>query len=172
MGDDSETAALMEIAVAQTSQYLNGLAAPQAPRRAQAILTTVFVRLLYRRAQRIERLDPIGDAAESMFSVRSWEDQVNNDLFLEKLTRHMGSRGVKILLLRRDGYTWDDVALALQSTQTAVKKCFWRAIKNAKIRLNIGARKKEAGASNSYSVPEDSRKRDEVSARRHGAGRG
>jgi hypothetical protein len=144
MGDTAETAALMEVAVAQASQYLDRLGQEASPSRTPAVLMKIFSRLLRRRATRLERLQPAGQDMEFMASVSSWEDEVNAAIFLQQLERCMSRDGVTILTLRRDGHSWLEIAHMLRTTVAAVKKRFWREIEDAKISLGIGPPKKPA----------------------------
>lgn len=171
MGDDAETAALMEIAVAQTSQYLNSPAKRSAPSSAKAVLLKVFRRLLYRRAKRWERLEPIGHEVELRASVPSWEDQVVSVLFLEKLRRYLSQESVNILLLRGDGRTWAEIAQAMNSTTAAVRNSFWRDVDNAKNKLRIGTTQKEVTRAKIRSARKGTRKpSDEIPPKRSGTG--
>jgi hypothetical protein len=156
MGDTAETAALMEVAVAQASQYLDGLGQEASPARTPAVLMKIFSRLLRRRATRLERLQPAGQDMEFMASVSSWEDEVNAGIFLQQLERCMSRDGVTILTLRRDGHSWPEIAQMLRTTVAAVKKRFWREIEDAKITLGIGPQKKPAARARTQRKGRDS----------------
>ncbi|HJX85400.1 MAG TPA: hypothetical protein VJ723_13765 [Candidatus Angelobacter sp.] len=156
MGDTAETAALMEVAVAQASKYLDRLGQEASPARTSAVLMKIFSRLLRRRATRLERLQPAGQDMEFMASVSSWEDGVNAGIFLQQLERCMSRDGVTILTLRRDGHSWLEIAQMLRTTVAAVKKRFWREIEDAKITLGIGPPKKPAARARTQRKGRDS----------------
>jgi hypothetical protein len=142
MGHTSETAALMEAAVLQTSQYLDGLSQEMSTGRAYAVLITIFTRLLRTQARRQGRLHAVGREIESVARVPSWEHEVHVAMFLEQLERKMSHKGGAILRLRRVGYSWRQIARMFRTTVTAITKSFWREIENAKIELKIGPQRK------------------------------
>ncbi|MGC2743840.1 MAG: hypothetical protein WA672_11675 [Candidatus Angelobacter sp.] len=145
MGDTSETAALMEAAAARASRFLDRLGQAAASASAQAVLLSIFCRLLYRRAGRLRRLEFVGLDVGVKTTVPSWEDEMNMLLFFEKLQHHLSPESVTILGLRRNGHFWNEIASMLQVSIPAVKKRFWRDIENAKAALRIGSQGKPAG---------------------------
>jgi hypothetical protein len=137
MGDSTETGTIMEVAAGEASQYLDGLGPQAASANPPALLWKIFCRVLARRAVTFRRLQPAGRLIESSVSIPSWEEDVNRELFFKKLQHHLSPDSVTILLKRRMGHGWDEIARMLDTTATAAKKRFWREINNAKAKLKI-----------------------------------
>jgi DNA-directed RNA polymerase specialized sigma24 family protein len=142
LGDAGDAAALMELAAAEASKYLDSLAERAAQANVHGVLLKIFCRVLSRRAARFRRLEPQGREIDSLIAVPSWEDSVIRQLILEKLTGVVDQDGVTILSARLAGYTWDELAEMLQITVSAAKSHFWREIDNAKTKLGIGGKAK------------------------------
>jgi hypothetical protein len=145
MGDSSETGALMELAAAKASEFLDRLGGDAAAANTRAVLLIIFCRLLRSQTIRLHRLELVGRDVESKASIPSWEDEINMALLLEKLERHLTPESVTILRLRRDGHKWTEIAAMLGTSVPAIKTRFWRDIENAKVTLGIGSQVKPAG---------------------------
>jgi hypothetical protein len=142
MGDNSETAALMEEAAVRASKFLGRLGKDVSAADTHALLLSIFCRLLYRRAIPLRRLELVGLDVEVKTPVPSWEDEMNMLLFFEQLKHYLSPESVTILGLRRDGHVWDEIAAMLGGSVPTLKKRFWRDIENAKATLRIGSQGK------------------------------
>ena len=140
--DSSDTAALMDVAAAKASKYLDGLGDHAASANTKAVLMKVFCRVLTRYAAKLRRLQLVGDYIELQAELPNWEDRLMLQLVFEKFERYLSAGGITILTSRRQGYEWDDIAAMLGMPVTVVRSRFWREIAHAKAKLGIRPKKK------------------------------
>ena len=148
INDSSDTAALMEVAAAKASDYLNNLGDEAAAANTKAVLMKIFCRVLTRYAGRLRRLQPFGDNIELEAEAPKWEDRLMLQLVFEKLERYLSADGVTILTRRRQGHEWNEIAHMLGLPVAVVRSRFWREINNARAALGID-RKRNVGAKRS-----------------------
>ena len=148
MGSSAETAALMEKAVAEASQYLDERRQETCLPRARALLKRIFCRLLMHRAEPSQQFRSVGEVKEHMAPVLSWEERVNDLVFLGQLARHMSPEEGNMLTFFLSGFKWPEMARMYGTTVTAIKKRFWREIEHAKIKLGITSKKATAKRKN------------------------
>ena len=141
INDSWDTAALMDVAAAKASEYLNGLGDQAASANTKAVLMKIFCRVLMRYDSRLRRLQPVGYKIELQAEPPNWEDRLMLHLVFEKFERYLSADGVTILTSRRHGHEWDEIADMLGLPVTVVRSRFWREIKNAKAELGIGGKK-------------------------------
>ena len=110
IGDTADTAALMEVAAANASEYLNGLGDQAASANTQAVLMKIFCRVLSRYDAKLRRLQPIGHNIELQAQPTNWEERLILKLVFEKFERYLSADSVAVLSSRRRGYEWDDIA--------------------------------------------------------------
>ena len=134
INDRSQAAELMENSVAQVSRYLDRESVLVFSRELDGLLMCAFRRALYRRAARLNRLQPVGGAGElsSRAVDRTWSRQVDARLELEQVVRRLCERSRTILALRYAGYTWKEAAQVLGSSVPALRSTFWRDVTRVK----------------------------------------
>src|SRR5450631_1096820 len=115
IADCGQAAELMESSVAQVSRYLDRRSVLVFSRELDGLLMCAFRRALYRYADRLNRLQPVGGAGELSSRVvdRTWTRQVDVRLELEQVVRLLCERSRTILALRYAGYTWKESAKLL-----------------------------------------------------------
>jgi hypothetical protein len=142
IGDNTDTAALMEVAAAKASVYLNALGDVAAAANIQAVLMKIFCRVLTRYAAKLRRLLPVGNNIELHIEPPNWEERLVSKLVFEKFEHYLSADGVAILTSRRHGHEWEEIAAMLRLPVTVVRSRFWREIENAKTELGIGRKKR------------------------------
>ena len=125
IGDTADTAALMEVAAANASEYLNGLGDQAASANTPAVLMKMFCRVLTRYDARLRRLETIGHNIELQAQPTNWEERLILKLVFEKFERYLSADAVAVLSSRRRGYEWDDIAAMLGMPISAVRSRFW-----------------------------------------------
>lgn len=146
--DSSDAAALMELAAAKASAYLNGLGDRAASANTRAVLMKIFCRVLTRYAGKLRRLQPVGNNIELHTEPPNWEDRLISQLVFEKFERYLSVDGVTILSSRRHGYEWEEIADMLGLPVAVVRSRFWREIENAKAELGISRKTKRRRKAN------------------------
>ena len=137
LDDCSQAAELMESSVAQVSRYLDRESVLVFSRELDGLLMCAFRRALYRRAAKLNRVQPVGGAHElsSRAVGRTWSRQVDARLELEQVVRLLCEKSRTILALRYAGYTWKEAARVVGSSVPALRSAFWRDVTRVKRKL-------------------------------------
>jgi DNA-directed RNA polymerase specialized sigma24 family protein len=136
LADRAEAADLMERSVAETSRYLDRIAAPLSSRK-HGLVMVAFCRALRRYARKSARLELLGSSNElSAHSVDDgWLARANARLELEKIVRQLSHRNAEVLMLRAAEYDWKEIAEVFGTSVAAIRNSFWREIE--RIRWNL-----------------------------------
>ena len=115
LGDDVESAEILERCVGRVSCYLDARGATMFTQNVNALLFVSFRRELWS-VKRQRRTDV--DITECADHLRdsSWSDVVESQLDMENLVRQLSHRSRVVLNLRRAGYVWKEVAVLLRTT--------------------------------------------------------
>jgi len=133
LGDNCETAELMEFAVGHVSRYLNRIGAPAHAGQVAGLLMLSFHRALRRRAAKWVRLKTIGNATDmaERLLAPDWVEEINRRLDVEKLTSHLSQDSCSMLALRRAGYGWKHIANLFGITASNAQMKLWRDVRRA-----------------------------------------
>jgi hypothetical protein len=136
LGESGAAGELMELSVAQASNYLDRKGVPVDSQSHVGLLLIVFWRLLERRRAALSRLEPIGGIGELSDRVSDdWSTQIDSRLDAEKIVRLLSEQSRTILALRSAGYEWADIAKLMNSPLATVKRSFWREIRQIREKL-------------------------------------
>jgi DNA-binding NarL/FixJ family response regulator len=137
LGDDNDTAEMMEVSVEGVSHYLDRLGAAPRSENAAALLTTAFRREVYKRRRKRQRLEFIGGANEvdRQFSAPDGFKNVDLELDLKKIVRLLSPRSNTILQLRREGIGWRSISEELGIPEQTAQNSFWREVRQATLSL-------------------------------------
>jgi hypothetical protein len=136
LGDSAPAGELMELSVAQTSNYLDRKGVPVDSQSHVGLLLIVFWRLLERRRAALSRLEPVGGINElSARMSDDWSTQIDGRIDAEKIVGLLSEQSRTILTLRSAGYEWADIARLMNASVTSLKKGFWREIRQIREKL-------------------------------------
>ncbi len=114
---------------------------------------TAFQRALYRRINKLRRVETWGGTGELSHRLvdRMWAHQVHAHLELDQVVRRLCERSRTILALRFAGYTWKESARLLGASVPALRSAFWRDVARVKRELknNHSERPCESGSGES-----------------------
>jgi DNA-directed RNA polymerase specialized sigma24 family protein len=145
LGDNTAAAELMELAIAQASAYLDKNGIPlnsHSSTHLASLMRRCFGRVLHRQAQKLKRLELIGSNLElsDLAADRTWSRQIDARVDSERIIRLLSEKCRTILTLRDAGYEWQEIATVLKTTVSAVKKSFFREIRELQRRFCIPAK--------------------------------
>jgi DNA-directed RNA polymerase specialized sigma24 family protein len=130
----------MESTVAQVSRYLDRRGIAVFSRETEGLLMTAFQKTLYRRSDKLRRVEMWGGTAELSHRLvdRTWPHQVHTQLELDEVVRRLCVKSRTILALRYAGYTWKESAQLLGASVPALRSAFWRDVSRVKAELKTG----------------------------------
>jgi DNA-directed RNA polymerase specialized sigma24 family protein len=142
LGDNTAAAELMELAIAQASAYLDKHGIPlnsHSNTHLTSLMRRCFGRVLHRHAMKLKRLELVGSNLElsDLAADRTWSRQIDARVDYERMIRLLSGRCRTILTLRDAGYEWKEIADVLGTTASAVKKSFFREIRELQVKLRI-----------------------------------
>ncbi len=141
LGDSSAAGELMELAVAQASQYLDRRGIPVDSQSHVGLLLVVFWRLLERQRAVLSRLEPVGGISDlSARMPDDWSTQIDSRLDAEKIVGLLSEQSRTILALRSAGYEWSDISKLMNASVASLKGGFWHEIQ--RLRRKIESPKK------------------------------
>jgi DNA-directed RNA polymerase specialized sigma24 family protein len=140
LGETTPAAELMEQAIAQASAYLDQKEAPldsHSHSHLTGLMLRCFWTVLQRHAKKLRRLEFVGSNSElsDLAADRAWSSQIAVRVDFERIVRLLSERCRTILVLRDAGYDWEEIADALDTSATAVKKRFFREIRELQLRF-------------------------------------
>lgn len=136
LGDSGAAGELMELAVAQASQYLDRKTIPVDSQSHVGLLLVVFWRLLERRRASLSRLEPVGGVSDlSARMPDDWSNQIDSRLDAEKIVGLLSERNRRILALRAAGYEWSDIGKLMNAPVAVLKGGFWHEIRRLRRKL-------------------------------------
>jgi DNA-directed RNA polymerase specialized sigma24 family protein len=140
LGDNTAAAELMELAIAQASAYLDKNGIPlnsHSSTHLASLMRRCFGRVLHRHAQRLKRLELVGSNLElsNLAADRTWSSQIDARVDFERMILLLTEKCRTILTLRDAGYEWQEIANLLGTTVSAVKKQFFREIRELQLRF-------------------------------------
>ena len=144
LGDSSATAELLDSAISQASAYLDKRNTPlgsHSESHLTGLMRRCFWYVLRRHMRQVRRLELIGGQSElgKLVADRSWSLQVDARIDFEKAVRLLSDRARIILVLRDAGYEWSEIALRFGTTVTAVKKSFFRELRDLQLKIDSPA---------------------------------
>jgi hypothetical protein len=146
LGDSGAAGELMEISVAQASNYLDrkgvpvdSPASPDVSAKSHVgLLLVIFWRVLERRRSTLSRLEPIGGIGDLSSRVSdNWSKQIDNRLDAEKIVRLLSEQSRTILALRSAGYEWSDIARLMNVSVASLRSGFWHEIRRLRRKIEI-----------------------------------
>ena len=136
LGDGDAAGELMELSVAQASNYLDRKGVPVDSQSHVGLLLVIFWRLLERRRAALSRLEPVGGIAElSARMPDDWSTQIDSRLDAEKIVGLLSEQNRTILTLRSAGYSWSDIAKLMNAPMASIKRSFWHEIRQIREKL-------------------------------------
>jgi hypothetical protein len=143
LGDSGAAGELMELSVAQASNYLDRKGVPVDSQSHVGLLLVIFWRVLERRRSTLSRLEPIGGIGDLSSRVSdNWSKQIDNRLDAEKIVRLLSEQSRTILALRSAGYEWSDIARLMNVSVASLRSGFWHEIR--RLRRKIETQKPSA----------------------------
>jgi hypothetical protein len=142
LGETASVGELMEVTVSQVSAYLDKTGVPLCSRNLTGLLMVTFWRVLNRQAQRLRRLELVGGPSEmsSLAAAGDWAREVETRIDYERIVRSLSDKCRTVLALRDAGYDWKEIAGVMETTETAIKKSFFREIRQLQIKLRTPTR--------------------------------
>ena len=142
LGDNTAAAELMDLAIAQASAYLDKNGIPlnsHSSAHLTSLLRRCFKRVLHRHAQKLTRVELVGSSLElsDLAADRTWSRQIDARVDFERMILLLSEKCRTILTLRDAGYEWQEIANLLGTTVSAVKKRFFREIRELHLRFRI-----------------------------------
>jgi hypothetical protein len=146
LGDDSDAAELLEIAVGHVSRYLNRADTPLGARDCRPLLLLNFSQELRRRVRKL-RLNPSPpepDGGKDR-AAPDWIANVERKLDLEKLLSYLSPRSCRTIALKSMGYTWTEIGNVLKISASTARNSFWTDIRQVQFKLSSRQRQKNKG---------------------------
>jgi RNA polymerase sigma factor (sigma-70 family) len=139
LGHDADAGAMMEIAIAKVSHYLDRNQVPPSSTKVAPFLMRAFswqVRSRYLLEQRVETVADLEKVAEKA-AISDSIEAMNRRLDLDKVLRLLSPRGSRILLLRLADRSWKEIAKQLDVPESTARNSFWREIRQIQILLKL-----------------------------------
>jgi DNA-directed RNA polymerase specialized sigma24 family protein len=140
LGDNAAAAELMDLAIAQASAYLDKNGIPlnsHSSTHLTSLMRRCFGRVLHRQAQKLKRLELVGSNLElsDLAADRTWSRQIDARVDFQRVILLLSEKCRTILTLRDAGYDWKEIANLLGTTVSAVKKLFFREIRELQFKF-------------------------------------
>jgi DNA-directed RNA polymerase specialized sigma24 family protein len=130
----------MDLAIAQASAYLDKNGIPlnsHSSTHLTSLMRRCFGRVLHRQAQKLKRLELVGSNLElsDLAADRTWSRQIDARVDFQRVILLLSEKCRTILTLRDAGYDWKEIANLLGTTVSAVKKLFFREIRELQFKF-------------------------------------
>jgi DNA-directed RNA polymerase specialized sigma24 family protein len=137
LGEENDASELLEKSVKAVSRYLDKNKVPDYSNDLRGLLMLACHRSLRRLTWRRNRTDLVGEGGElaEMLRAPDWRQEMDRQLFLQELARHLNTESRFILRLRMVGYDWKEIARMLGNKPGAVRQRFWREVRRAHLTL-------------------------------------
>jgi DNA-directed RNA polymerase specialized sigma24 family protein len=140
LGETTLAGELMEQAIGQASRYLDRKGVPLdslSHSHLTGLMLRCFWTVLQRHARALRRLELVGGTLElsNLVSTTTWSDQIEARVDYERIVSLLSEKCRTILALRAAGYAWKEIADVLGATTTAIKKGFFREIRDLEVKL-------------------------------------
>ena len=145
LGETTLAAELMEMAIGQASRYLNrkGFALNSlSPSHLTGLTLRCFWAVLQRQARKLRRLELVGGHLElsGLATDSTWSRRIEARIDHERVVRLLSEKCRTILALRDAGYDWKEIAGVFATTSSAIKKIFFREIREVERRFRARRR--------------------------------
>lgn len=136
LGDRAAAGELLELSVAQASDYLDRKGIPEDSQSQVGLLLVIFWRLLERKRAKLSRLETVGGISELAPRVRDdWSAHIDHRLDMEKIVSLMSDQNRTVLALRSAGYSWSDIAGLMNSPEGPLKTGFWHEVRRLRRKI-------------------------------------
>ncbi len=154
LSDPPEAAELLEITVVKISRHLDRTQQPPFSTSTPALLQLHFSQELRRLAMRLGRIELVGEIAtlEELAVVEGWTDQIDRRLYFKQMWVLLTPQTRTLLIMRFELHPWDLIGAKLGVPAVALRKAFWRDLREVISRL-------EKRGSSGDKGPKNSRKR-------------
>lgn len=132
LGDDSEAAELMEMAVAKASENLNKKDPCDSSHNVNGLVMVIFSRELNRLAAKRRRVESAGTSLDLDRELQPRSDgDLDRKIDQAKILEQLSAKARLIWKFRNQGYDWQEVAARIGVSSGAARTLFWRDLRKA-----------------------------------------